>query len=230
MSYTSARTVWWVNRGLSGSGRWRLVSVAEIAPRGEEFERTPPHDVAAEQCVLGGMLMSKDAISDVLEVIRPGDHYRPAHQIVHEIILDLYSRGEPADAVTVANELTKRGEIARVGGAPYLHTLIASVPTAANAGYYARIVRERAILRRLVEVGTPIVQLGYSGDGAAAALLRRAEAEIYGVTDRRVSEDYRSLSEIMPGALNEIEAIGSRGAGLTGVPTGFADLDALTHG
>ena len=211
-------------------GEVALVSVAEIAPRGEEFERTPPHDLAAEQCVLGGMLMSKDAISDVLEVIRPGDHYRPAHQIVHEVILDLYSRGEPADAVTVANELTKRGEIARVGGAPYLHTLIACVPTAANAGYYARIVRERAILRRLVEVGTRIVQLGYSGDGDADELVDRAEAEVYGVTDRRVSEDYLSLSEIMPGALDEIEAIGSRGGALTGVPTGFADLDALTNG
>jgi replicative DNA helicase len=206
------------------------VSVTEIAPRGEEFERTPPHDLAAEQCVLGGMLMSKDAISDVLEVIRPADHYRPAHQLIHEVILDLYSRGEPADAVTVANELTKRSEIARVGGAPYLHTLIACVPTAANAGYYARIVRERAILRRLVEVGTRIVQLGYSGDGDADEIVDRAEAEVYGVTDRRVSEDYRSLSEIMPGALNEIEAIGSRGGALTGVPTGFADLDALTNG
>jgi replicative DNA helicase len=206
------------------------VSVAEIAPRGEEFERTPPHDLAAEQCVLGGMLMSKDAISDVLEVIRPSDHYRPAHQLVHEVILDLYSRGEPADAITVANELTKRGEIARVGGAPYLHTLMACVPTAANAGYYARIVRERAILRRLVEVGTRIVQLGYSGDGDADEIVDRAEAEVYGVTDRRISEDYRSLSEIMPGALDEIEAIGSRAGGLTGVPTGFADLDALTNG
>jgi len=206
------------------------VSVTEIAPRGEEFERTPPHDLAAEQCVLGGMLMSKDAISDVLEVIRPSDHYRPAHQLVHEVILDLYGRGEPADAVTVANELTKRGEIARVGGAPYLHTLIACVPTAANAGYYARIVRERAILRRLVEAGTRIVQLGYSGDGEADEIVDRAEAEVYGVTDRRVSEDYLALSEIMPGALNEIEAIGSRGGALTGVPTGFADLDSLTNG
>jgi replicative DNA helicase len=206
------------------------VSVAEIAPRDEEFERTPPHDLAAEQCVLGGMLMSKDAISDVIEVIRPADHYRPAHQLVHEVILDLYSRGEPADAITVANELTKRGEIARVGGAPYLHTLIACVPTAANAGYYARIVRERAILRRLVEAGTRIVQLGYSGDGDADEIVDRAEAEVYGVTDRRVSEDYLALSEIMPGALDEIEAIGSRGGALTGVPTGFADLDALTNG
>ncbi len=207
------------------------MSVAEIMPRGgDEFERTPPHDLAAEQCVLGGMMLSKDAISDVLDVIKARDYYRPAHQLVHEVILDLYGRGEPADAVTVAAELTKRGDIARMGGAPYLHTLIASVPTAANAGYYARIVRERAILRRLVEVGTRIVQLGYSGDGDASDLVDRAEAEVYGVTDRRVSEDYLPLSEIMPGALDEIEAIGSRGGSLSGVPTGFADLDALTNG
>jgi replicative DNA helicase len=206
-----------------------LVSVAELAPR-EDFERTPPHDIAAEQCVLGGMMLSKDAISDVLEVLKPADHYRPAHQIVHETILDLYSRGEPADAVTVAAELTKKGDIGKVGGAPYLHTLIASVPTAANAGYYARIVRERAILRRLVEVGTRIVQLGYAGDGDADELVDRAQAEVYGVTDRRVSDDYLPLSEIMPEALVEIEAIGSRGGTMTGVPTGFADLDALTNG
>jgi replicative DNA helicase len=206
------------------------VSVTEIAPRGGDFERTPPHDVAAEQCVLGGMLISKDAISDVMEVIRPQDHYRPAHQLVHEAILELYGRGEPADAVTVSDLLSKRGELARVGGGAYLHTLIASVPTAANAGYYARIVRERAILRRLVEAGTRIVQLGYAGDGDADELVDRAEAEIYGVTERRVSEDYLPLAEIMPGALDEIEAIGSRGGIMTGVPTGFADLDALTNG
>jgi replicative DNA helicase len=206
------------------------VSVTEIASREGDFERTPPHDLAAEQCVLGGMLMSKDAISDVMEVIRPADHYRPAHQLVHEAILELYGRGEPADPVTVSDLLAKRGELVRVGGGAYLHTLIASVPTAANAGYYARIVRERAILRRLVEVGTRIVQLGYAGDGDADELVDRAQAEVYGVTERRVTEDFLPLSEIMPGALDEIEAIGSRGGVMTGVPTGFADLDALTNG
>ena len=206
------------------------MSVTEIASRDGDFERTPPHDLAAEQCVLGGMLMSKDAISDVMEVIRPADHYRPAHQLVHEAILELYGRGEPADPVTVSDLLGKRGELARVGGGAYLHTLMASVPTAANAGYYARIVRERAILRRLVEVGTRIVQLGYAGDGDADELVDRAQAEIYGVTERRVTEDFLPLSEIMPGALDEIEAIGSRGGVMTGVPTGFADLDALTNG
>src|ERR1700753_311735 len=190
----------------------------------------PPHDVAAEQCVLGGMLLSKHAISDVIEAIRPTDHYRPAHQLAHEAILDLYARGDPADPITVPNDPPRGGELARIGGAPYLHTLIASVPTAANAGYYARIVRERAILRRLVEAGTRIVQFGYAGDADADDLVDRAQAEVYAVADRRTGEDYHALSEIMPGALEEIEAIGAHGGGLSGVPTGFADLDALTNG
>src|SRR6202041_3948070 len=112
----------------------------------------------------------------------------------------------------------------------HLHTLIPSVPTAANAGSYARIVRERAILRRLVEAGTRIVQFGYAGEADADDLVDRAQAEVYAVTDRRTSEDYLPLSDIMPGALDEIEAIGSRGGGMTGVPTGFADLDPLTNG
>jgi len=201
------------------------------ARRGGAPDRTPPHDLVAEQSVLGGMLMSKDAIADVVEVLRAHDFYRPAHELVFVVVLDLYGRGEPADAITVAAELTKRGEIGRVGGAPYLHTLMQSVPTAANAGYYAKIVREQAVLRRLVEAGTKIVQLGYSSDGADADdIVDRASAEIYGVTDRRTSEDYLPLSEIMEGALDEIEAIGSRGGALVGVPTGFIELDQLTNG
>src|SRR4051794_35285270 len=131
------------------------------ARRGGEFDRTPPQDIVAEQSVLGGMLLSKDAIADVVEVLKPGDFYRPPHQTIYDAILDLYGRGEPADPITISAELTREGLLAKVGGAPYLHTLIASVPTAANAGYYAQIVRERAILRRLVEAGTRIVQLGY---------------------------------------------------------------------
>ena len=98
------------------------MSLAEMAPPGEGFDKTPPQDVAAEQSVLGGMLMSKDAIADVIEVLRGTDFYRPAHEAIYEAILDLYGRGEPADAVTVAAELTNRGELGRIGGAPYLHT------------------------------------------------------------------------------------------------------------
>ncbi|TDD91737.1 replicative DNA helicase [Actinomadura rubrisoli] len=177
------------------------------------------------------MLLSPDAIAEVIELLRTQDFYRPAHQIIYDTILDLYGRGDPADAVTISGELTKNGEIGRIGGAPYLHTLISSVPTAANAGYYAKIVHERSVLRKLVETGTRIVQMGYAADGADAdEVLDRAQAEVFAIADNRSGEDYVPLSEIMPGALDEIEAIGSRGGQMVGCPTGFADLDALTNG
>jgi replicative DNA helicase len=203
-------------------------------PAGPEhgLDRLPPQDLAAEQSVLGGMMLSKDAIADVVEVLRPGDFYRPAHQLVYDVILDLYGRGEPADPVTVAAELERRGEVRRAGGAPYLHTLIATVPTAANAGYYAEIVAEKAILRRLVEAGTRIVQLGYAGaDGSDVnEIVDRAQASIYEVTERRMSEDYVALEELLQPTMDEIDAIASRGGSALGISTGFVDLDAVTHG
>jgi len=197
---------------------------------GPGLDRTPPQDLEAEMSVLGGMLLSKDAIADVVEELRGNDFYKPAHQTVFDAVIDLYGRGEPADPVTVASELNKRGELSRIGGAPYLHSLMSSVPTAANAGYYARIVRERAVLRRLVEAGTRIVQMSYAETGEVDDIVDRAQAEVYAVTERRSSEDYVPLSEIMEGALDEIEAISSRGGTMVGVPTGFTDLDRLTNG
>jgi replicative DNA helicase len=199
------------------------------APR-SAGDRTPPQDNAAEQSVLGSMLLSKDAIADVVEALKGVDYYRPAHEVIHDAIIDLYGRGEPADPITVAAELQKRGELQRIGGAPYLHTLSANVPIAANAGYYAEIVRDKAVLRRLVEAGTRIAALGYAGEGQIDDVVDSAQAEVYRVTDRRASEDYAPLSDIMSGVLDEIEMIGNREAGLYGVPTGFADLDDLTNG
>src|SRR4051794_126186 len=127
----------------------------DVPPPSEDYGRQPPQDNAAEMSVLGGMLLSKDAIADVLERLRPGDFYRPAHQNVYDAILDLYGRGEPADAVTVAAELDRRGLLRRIGGAPHLHTLISPVPPAANAGDYAGLVPGEAPLRRLREGGAP---------------------------------------------------------------------------
>ena len=209
------------------------MSVAELPlpeSRGSAADRMPPQDVAAEQSVLGAMLLSKDAIADVVEHLREGDFYRPAHATVFGSILDLYGRGEPADPVTVAAELTRIGEIGRVGGATYLHTLVSMVPTAANASFYAAIVRERAILRRLVEAGTRIVSMGYAGEGDVDAVVDRAQAEVYDVTERRTSEDYLPLRDLMDGALTEIEAISNRGGQMVGVPTGFSKMDQLTNG
>ncbi|WP_372444771.1 replicative DNA helicase [Crossiella equi] len=199
---------------------------------GGGFERQPPQDLAAEQSVLGGMLLSKDAIADVVEAVRPNDFYRPAHQSIYECILDLYTRGEPADAITVSAELERRGELLRVGGAPYMHTLIATVPTAANAGYYAEIVAEKAVLRRLIEAGTKIVQLGHNGSEGAdvTEVVDRAQAAIYEVTERRTTEDYSALEDLLQPTMDEIDAIASRGGNALGVPTGFIDLDSLTNG
>jgi replicative DNA helicase len=198
---------------------------------GAGYERTPPQDLAAEQGVLGGMLLSKDAIPDVIEVVKGRDFYQPKHEQIYDAILDLYGRGEPADAVTVANELTKRNELTRVGGPGYLHTLMESVPTAANAGYYAEIVHERAILRRLVDAGTRITQMGYATEGDDIdEIVNKAQSELYSVTEQRASEDYVPLGDIMEGALDEIESISNRSGEMTGVPTGFADLDSLTQG
>jgi replicative DNA helicase len=198
-----------------------------------EYDRQPPQDVAAEQSVLGGMLMSKDAIADVVEVLAGPDFYRPAHQIVFDVILDLYGRGEPADAITVAAELNRTDQLSKMGGAVYLHTLIASTPTAANAGYYAAIVAEQAVLRRLVEAGTRVVQLGYGaagGKGDVDDIVDRAQQEIYDVTEKRMSEDYSRLADVLQPTMDELDAIASRGGTARGVPTGIRDLDELTNG
>lgn len=199
------------------------------APAGAE-SRTPPQDMAAEQSVLGGMMLSKDAIADVVEIVRGPDFYRPAHEIIYDAVVDLYGRGEPADVVTISDHLTKRQELQRIGGPAYLHNLAQSVPTAANASFYAEIVRERAILRRLVEAGTKIVQLGHGADGEVDAIVNEAQSEIYNVAENRQSADYVSLGEVLVPTIDEIETNASHDGGLTGIPTGFRELDELTHG
>ena len=192
--------------------------------------RTMPHDDVAEQSVLGGMLLSKDAIADVVESLRASDFYKPAHETIYEAILSLYGHGSPADAITVADELKKRGELTRVGGASYIHTLIASVPTAANAQYYAEIVKEHAIMRRLIEAGTKIAQLGYANETEVDTLVDQAQAEIYAVTAGNAKEDYVSFSEALEETINEIDANSNRPDGVYGVPTDFIEFDELTGG
>ncbi len=192
--------------------------------------RTPPQDYAAEQGVLGAMLMSKDAIAEVLEVIKPTDFYRPAHELVYQAILDLYGQGEPADPVTVAAELERRGELSRVGGHIYLADLLSSIAVAANAVYYAEIVRDKATLRRLVDASIKIAQLGYSGQGEVADIVDVAQQAIYEVSEGKRAEDYKPLRELLEPTYDEIEAIGARGGGLSGIPTGFTRLDELTNG
>ncbi|WP_256838920.1 replicative DNA helicase [Ornithinimicrobium faecis] len=205
-------------------------SYSEV-PDGPPEDRLPPQDVAAEQSALGSMMLSKDAIADCVETLKSVDFYRPAHESIYEAVLDLYGRGEPVDAVTVSDELSKRGDLARIGGTPYLYQLINGVPTAANAGYYAEIVAERAVLRRLVEAGTRIVQMGYAqGGGDVDDIVNLAQAEVYSVADKRGGEDYHQLSALLEPTMDEIEHAAGTSGEMLGVPTGFTDLDELTNG
>ncbi len=194
------------------------------------YERVPPHNLEAEESVLGSMLLSKDAIAEVLELLHEDDFYRPAHRTVFRSVLELYSHGEAVDAITAAEDLRRNGALADIGGAPFLHTLVAGVPTAANAAYYARIVKEAGVLRRLIDVGTRIVQLGYETPQDTERAVDVAESLVYQLAQGRVSEDYLSLRDVLTGTLEAIERLHDEHRELTGVPTGFAELDRLTSG
>jgi replicative DNA helicase len=215
------------------------VSIAHLGLAGEQRQsgdpaqrgdRVPPHDLLAEQSAIGGMLLSKDAVADVIETVRGIDFYIPKHEVIFDAVMSLYSHGEPTDVIAVTDELTKTGELTRAGGAEYLHTLTALVPTAANAGFYSSIVAEKAVLRRLVEAGTRIVQMGYASEGEVVDLVNNAQAEIYAVTGGVEAEDFVPLTEAVTTAIDEIEAARGRDGQMVGVPTGFSELDELTNG
>ncbi|KAB2977491.1 replicative DNA helicase [Streptomyces sp. SS1-1] len=189
----------------------------------------PPHDLDAEQSVLGGMLLSKDAIGEVTDLIGAADFYRPAHETIYGAIVDIYAKGEPADPITVAAELTKRGEINKIGGPGYLHTLVQAVPTAANAEYYAQIVREQAVLRRLTEAGTRIAQLGYSAEGELDDIVAKAQSDLLEAIEARTGTTTGNpISSILERVVDQIGTLSDDE--ITGVPTGFTDLDSLTKG
>ena len=213
-----------VDRGYPGQG------YSGPANPGPSLDRTPPQDLEAEQSVLGAMLMSKEAIADAVEALKPRDFYRPANELVFNAILDLYGRGEPADPVTVADELSRHGQLQQAGGHVYLADLLSSVSVAANASYYAAIVRDKAVLRRLVEASLKISQMGYQAQGDVPDIVDAAQQTLYEVTDGKIAEDYHPLSELFESTFDEMEAIEARGDSMSGIPTGFADLDDLTNG
>lgn len=198
---------------------------------GRAFERMPPQDLNAEQSVLGGMELSKDAIEAVVVdlKLKARDFYKPAHQTIFQAICDMYTKGDPVDPVTLAAELTRRGELAKVGGASYLHTLVQIVPTAANAAYYADIVKERAVFRRMVEAGTRITQLGYA-QGDLEQAVNSAGAEVFQLTETSAEEDFAPVGDSLDDDIDAIEELGRRGGALVGLPSGFDDLDALLGG
>lgn len=201
-----------------------------LAPVPSGDPRVMPHNLDAEQSTLGGMLLSQEAVAEVFEMVRGADFYSNRHEIIFNAIMQLFGRGEPTDVIAVTDELTKRGDLVKAGGAEYLHSLASYVPTAANASYYAKIVSEKAIMRRLIEAGTRIAQSGYDNLGEVEELVNKAQIEVFNVAGHMASDSYVGLNDSIEAAIHEIESAQRRGGELTGIPTGFTDLDTYTHG
>lgn len=192
--------------------------------------RTPPHNTEIERSLLGELMLSKDAIDDVAAVLKGAHFWEPRHETIYAAILAVYGRGEPADPFTVGAELAKCGDLARVGDSSYLFTLTQSALTAANAEYHAEIVRDLALLRQVIEVGGSITAMGHAGEGSAAEIMDRAQAAVLGLTVQQDDDTLRVVGDLSEEWLDEIEQISRRNGEITGVPTGFIDLDSLTNG
>jgi replicative DNA helicase len=193
-------------------------------------ERVPPHNLEAEESVLGAMMLSAEAIATVVETIKADDFYRPAHQRVYEAILSVYGRGEPVDAITVVEELKRSHGLDQVGGALYVYNLVESVPTPASAGYYARIVADNALLRRLIEAAAQIMSRAYAVPEDPRKAADEAEGLVYAVSRAEESEQVVTLRELVDDSMAALEHIQQRDSAFAGVPTGFMDLDSLLSG
>lgn len=194
------------------------------------IDRVPPQNVEAEQSVIGAMLIEREAISKVAEFLRPEDFYREAHRLIYTTILDLFNKNDAVDMVTVTENLRKGDKLESVGGISYITSLANSVPTAANVIYHARIVEEKSLLRLLINAATEIAGMGYEGSEDAAQIMDQAERKILEVSGRKMGRDFTPINTIVMDAFNKIELLYASKGGITGLPTGFKDLDRLTSG
>jgi len=190
----------------------------------------PPQNLEAEESVLGAMMLSPGAIGAVSEVLDASDFYRESHAVIYRAALALYAKGEPVDAITLVDELEERGELEAAGGRVRIHELAALVPASANAGHYARIVREMATLRGLIRAGGEIAQLGWERPGETTDLVDRAEQVVFDLSQSRVSSEFSHIEELLKDSFERITALYEAGADVTGTPSGFRDLDRLTSG
>ncbi len=201
-----------------------------VAPLHASTAPVPPQNLEAEESVLGAMLLSPGAIGAVSEVLDAGDFYRESHAKVYRAALALYAKGEPVDAITLVDELEERGELEEVGGRVRIHELAALVPATSNAAHYARIVREMATLRGLIRVGSEIQRLGFERPGETAALVDRAEQSVFELSQSRVTTEFTHIEGLLKESFERITQLYEAGVDVTGVPSGFRDLDRLTSG
>lgn len=196
----------------------------------QAVDHLPPHNIEAEQSVLGSLLIDRDAIIRIASFVHASDFYRAAHGIIYDAIVSLYNRREPTDLVTLIDELARNGKIDDAGGEAYLAELIASVPTSVHVEYYGRIVERTATLRRLIDAGTEIVRIGYDHSADVETALDAAERAIFEVSQNRSVRDFKSVGEILESYFDRLDTLHQHKGEIVGVPTGFADLDKLTGG
>src|SRR5512133_157548 len=190
----------------------------------------PPHDLDAEESVLGAMLVSGNAIAIVSEMLKPEDFYRRSHATIYETILTVYAEGGTVDSITLINALQNRGLLDDVGGKAAVHTLASTVPAVANASRYAEIVRDASTYRNLIRAGTEIAQLGYDRLGEPQELVDRAEQVVFGIADQRISSDFSPITVLLNESFERISQLHEAGREITGVATGFRKLDKITAG
>jgi len=195
-----------------------------------ELSRLPPHNLDAEQAVLGSLLLDRDVIAQVLEILSPVDFYREPHAVIFSAIADLLERGEPVDIVTVVDSLRNQGRLETVGGSAYIASLASVVPTASNALYYSRIVEQKSVLRRLIEAGTKIATLGYDTDTPLEELIDQSEKLVFTIAQRRLSTDFVEIKGLVTEVYARIDNLFHNKRLTTGVRTGFDTLDRLTAG
>ena len=193
-------------------------------------ERVPPQSIEAEQSVLGAMLIDKEAIAKVTEVLNADDFYREAHRVIFTAMLELYNKNEAVDLITVTDILRRDNKLEDIGGIAYITSLANIVLTAANVKYHADIVAEKSVLRQLVKVSTEIAAMGYEANDEVGVLLDTAESRILEISNRKKKADFTPISAVLMDSVQSIEKLLNNKGGLTGIPTGFNDLDKLTSG
>ncbi|QHJ69771.1 replicative DNA helicase [Planococcus halotolerans] len=196
----------------------------------ETMDRVPPHNQEAEQSVLGAIFLEPQSLISVAEIVMPEDFYRIAHQKIFQTMINLSDRGKAIDVVTVTEELSAKKELEDVGGLSYLTEIANAVPTAANVGHYAHIVEEKALLRRLIRVATSIVEDGFTREDEVEALLAEAEKKMMEVSSRKNAGDFIHIKDVLVKTYDNIELLHTRKGDVTGIPTGFRDLDKVTAG
>mgnify|MGYP002620404728 CR=1 FL=1 len=194
------------------------------------FDRVPPQNIEAEQAVLGSILLEADALVTAMERLRPDDFYQPVHRMIYETMIELGETGQPIDLVTLTAALQDKQRLEEAGGVDYLSRLLSVVPTAANVDYYARIVEEKSLLRRLIRTATEIVQEGYAGADDVGLLLNDAEQRILEISNRRTGSGFISIRDVLMDVFEQIEFLYHHRGGVTGIPSGFPDLDRMTSG